>query len=91
MIVVYTRSRERIEVPNGAAVIATELPTQLGNDRAKALAIVAATGETLAVSRVVEVSGLRPECKRRRRRCLKRAARAMGPGLEDDRQLPGVT
>ena len=57
MIVVYTRSRERIEVPNGAAVVATELPTRPGNDPAKALAVVAATGETLAVFRVPEVAG----------------------------------
>jgi len=47
MIVVYTRSRERIEVRNGAAVTATELPTRPGNDPAKAL----------AVFRVTEVSG----------------------------------
>jgi hypothetical protein len=47
MIVVYTRSRERIEVRHGAAVTATELPTRPGNDPAKAL----------AVFRVAEVSG----------------------------------
>jgi hypothetical protein len=57
MIVVYTRSRERIEVKHGAAVVATELPTRPGNDPAKALAVVAATGETLAVFRVPEVAG----------------------------------
>jgi hypothetical protein len=57
MIVIYTRSRERIEVKHGAAVAATELPTRPGNDPAKALAIVATTGETLAVFRVAEVSG----------------------------------
>ena len=57
MISVYTKHGQRIEIKNGAAVVATELPTRPGNDPATGLAIVAATGETLAVFRVVEVSG----------------------------------
>ncbi len=57
MIGVFTRHGERIAIKHGAAVVATELPNRPGNDPAKALAIVAATGETLAVFRVVEVSG----------------------------------
>jgi hypothetical protein len=56
MITVYTKHGERIEIANGAAVVATELPTRPGNDPAKALAIVAPTGETLAVFRVAELS-----------------------------------
>jgi hypothetical protein len=57
MIVVHTRHGQRIEVRHGAAVIATELPNKEGNTPAKALAIVATTGETLAVFRVAEISG----------------------------------
>jgi hypothetical protein len=57
VIVIHTRHGQRIEIPHGAAVTATELPTRPGNDPAKALAIVATTGETLAVFRVAEVSG----------------------------------
>jgi len=54
---VYTRHGERIEVANGAAVVATELPTRPGNDPARALAVVTTTGETLAAFRIAEVSG----------------------------------
>ena len=57
MIVVFTKHGERIEVANGAAVTATHLPANQGCTQASALAIVATTGETLAVFRVAEVAG----------------------------------
>lgn len=57
MVVVHTRHGARIEVRNGAAVTATHLPANPGATPASALAIVATTGETLAVFRVAEVSG----------------------------------
>ena len=57
MITIFTRRGDRIEVAHGAAVVATELPTKPGNDPAKGLAVVSATGAVLAVFRVVEVAG----------------------------------
>ena len=57
MITVYAKHGQRIEIRNGAAVVVTELPNKEGNTPASALAIIAATGETLAVFRVKEVSG----------------------------------
>jgi hypothetical protein len=57
LIVVFTKQGERIEIRNGAAVTATHPPANPGATPSSALAIVATTGETLAVFRVAEVSG----------------------------------
>lgn len=57
MVIVHTKHGQRIEVPNGAAVTATTLPVNPGCTPAAALAIVATTGETLAVFRVAELAG----------------------------------
>ena len=57
MIVVYTRSRERIEVRNGAAITFGTLPAGPGETPAKSATVVAATGQPLATFRLVELSG----------------------------------
>lgn len=60
MIVVYTKHGERIEVANGAAVVATTmpmLPSAQAATPAAALAVVTASGETLAVFRQNQLVG----------------------------------
>ncbi len=57
MIVVHTKHGQRIKIPNGAAVAATQLPALPGNTPAAALSVVTSAGQTLAVFRVSEVAG----------------------------------
>ncbi len=57
MIVVYTRSGAPIEVAHGAAVVAIDLPTRGIDTPPAGLAVVAASGERLAVFRQSEVAG----------------------------------
>lgn len=57
MITVYTRSGASIEVANGAAVVAVNLPTRGTGTPPAGLAVVARSGERLAIFRQAEVAG----------------------------------
>jgi hypothetical protein len=57
LIVVYTRNCHPVQVPNGSAVVAVDLPSRGTDTPPAGLAVVAATGERLAVFRQSEVAG----------------------------------
>lgn len=57
MIAVILKSGARVEIPNGAAVTATTLPSRPGDTPAAGLEIVTATGRVLAVFRRTEIAG----------------------------------
>jgi hypothetical protein len=57
MITVYTRHGQPVQVANGAAVVAVDLPSRGTDTPPAGLAVVAATGERLAVFRQAEVAG----------------------------------
>jgi hypothetical protein len=57
LIVVHTKHGTPVEIANGAAVVAVDLPSRGTDTPPAGLAVVAATGERLAVFRQSEVAG----------------------------------